>query len=159
MAGLLVVFGSLPWGWHEVWANVWASNEAMAQNIYLADALLILIEVGVIGCLLFGAFRLLQQHTLPGLRAGIFFAAIYVSLALVLVGWLGSHLDTDATIGFIIMAGGLAVLIGLAGYFYLMVPGWRGLLETVERKAGFTAPPIKVIKACASGAARLSAFW
>ncbi len=137
LAALLIVFGSLPMHWHEAWASVWANNETLAKNIYLADALLILIEIGVIGGLLYGAFRLLQQLTLPGLRAGIFFAAIYICLALLLVGWVGGQLDTTATVGFIIMAAALAVLIGLAGYVYLMVPGWRSLLETIEAQGWF----------------------
>jgi preprotein translocase SecE subunit len=137
LACLLVIFGSLPMHWHEAWASVWANNESLAKNIYLADALLILIEIGVIAGLGFLVYRLLQQHTLPGLRAGIFFAAIYLSLALFLVGWAGGQLDLDAAIGFFIMAAALAVLVGLAVYAYLMVPGWRNALETFEAQGWF----------------------
>jgi preprotein translocase SecE subunit len=136
---LLIVFGSLPMHWHEAWASAWKSNEALAKNIYLADALLILIEIGVIVALAVLAYRLLQAHMLPGLRAGVFFAAVYFSVALLLVALLGSQLsaDLDAAVGIAIMVVALAVLLGLAGYVYLMVPGWRNFLEAVETQGWF----------------------
>ena len=139
LVGLLLVFATLPWYWHEAWAKVWAdpANEALKNNVYRADALLILIEIGVIGGLVFGAYRALQKYTLPGLRAGIFFAAIYLCLALFLVGLLGGQLDIDATIGYGVLAVVLAVFIALAGYIYMMVPGWRNLLETIEAQGWF----------------------
>lgn len=141
LAGLLIVFATLPWYWHEGWAAVWAdpAHESLRKNIYLADALLVLIEIGVVAGLAFGAYRTLQQYTLPGLRAGIFFAAIYLALALFLVAWLGGQMGTDmgAVVGFGVLVVVLAILIGLAAYVYLMVPGWRGLLEAFEAQGWF----------------------
>jgi preprotein translocase SecE subunit len=139
LAGLLFVFATLPWYWHAAWAKVWADpgNEALKNNVYLADALLVLIEIGVIGGLVFGAYHLLQKFTLPGLRAGIFFAAIYLVFALSLVGWLGGQLDTSALIGWVILVAALAIFIALAGYVYLMIPAWRNLLETFEAQGWF----------------------
>jgi preprotein translocase SecE subunit len=145
LAGLLLVFAALPFYWHLAWAKVWAdpANEALLKNIYLAEALLILIEIGVIGALAFGAYWALQQYTLPGLRAGIFFAAIYLSFTLILDGWLGGQLDTNATIGWAVLAAVLIVLVGLAGYVYLMVPAWRSLLEAFETQGWFHAASYK----------------
>lgn len=141
LGGLILVFATLPWFWHVGWANVWAGNEAMVKNVYLADALLILIEVGVIGALVYAAYRALQAYTMPGLRAGIFIAAVYVAFCLFIVAWLGGRLDQsfedNAPLGFAVLAAVLAILVGLMGYVYLAVPAWRGLLESFEGQGWF----------------------
>jgi preprotein translocase SecE subunit len=146
LVGLLLVFATLPWYWHAAWAAVWAdpAHEALRKNVYLADALLVLLEIGLVGVLVYGAYMALQKYTLPGLRAGIFFAAIYLFFAMLLVGWLGGQLDHPGSpfeengfVGFVVLVVVLAILVALAGYVYLMVPGWRNLLETIEAQGWF----------------------
>src|SRR5437879_3661215 len=80
LAALGLVFGALPLYWGQGWESL--GNKDLRENIFLADALLILIELGVIGVLVYGAFLLLQQQKQPGVRAGIVIGAIYCFIGL-----------------------------------------------------------------------------
>src|ERR1017187_8190731 len=84
LAALGLVFGALPHYWGLGWDNL--GNEDLRKNDFLADALLILIELGLIGVLVYGAYLLLQQQKTPGVRAGMVLGAIYCFIALWQIG-------------------------------------------------------------------------
>ena len=95
LAGLALVFAALPHYWSEAWNALWANSPDMKKNLFLSDALLILLELAVIGGLVFGAYRLLQQQTQPGVRAGAVIGAIFVFLCLWLAIWIGDELTAE----------------------------------------------------------------
>src|SRR5436853_5738514 len=74
LAALGLVFGALPLYWWQAWESL--GNKDLRENIFLADALLILIELGVIGVLVYGGYLLLQPQKQPGVRAGMGLGAI-----------------------------------------------------------------------------------
>jgi preprotein translocase SecE subunit len=141
LAALALVFGALPLYWGEAWDSIWASNPDMQKNLFLADSLLILLEIAVIFGLLYAGYQLLQKDTQPGTRAGATIGAVYLFLCLWLTFWLGGTMESQFAnqpmVGLGVMA---AIFIGLAaaaGYLYLMVPGWMGLMESVEHQGWF----------------------
>jgi len=143
LAGLGVIFGALPLYWSQGWESAFAENKDFRENMFLSDALLVLLELVVIGALAFGAYRLLQQYTQPGLRAGAVIGATYVVASLWFASWLGTgplstNFADNPTVGWAVMA----VLLA-AGYVYLMVPGWLGLMESLETQGWFHANPYK----------------
>jgi preprotein translocase SecE subunit len=141
LLALGLVFGAIPLYWGEAWDSLWASNPEMKANLFLADSLLIMIELAVIGLLAYGGFLLLQSQTQPGVRAGAFFGAIYMFLALWLVFWLGIQMESQFAnqpmVGYGVMAGIFVALVGAAGYVYMAVPGFLGLMETIETQGWF----------------------
>src|SRR6266852_2701986 len=88
LAGLWFIFGGLPMLWSMGWDSLWVDYPVLQKNVFLSDALLILIELLVIGCLAFAAYCALQAQTQAGLRAGIIFLAVYFFLA----AWIGAWL-------------------------------------------------------------------
>jgi preprotein translocase SecE subunit len=141
LAGLGLVSAGLPMLWSNSWDRIFAENPDLKNNAFLSDALLILIELLVIGGLVYGAFIALQQQTQPGMRAGAVFLALYVFAALWFSAWLGevmvNQFRDDPTLGWTVLVVMLAALLGGAGYVYAMVPGWMNFLETVEHQGWF----------------------
>jgi preprotein translocase SecE subunit len=141
LAALVLVFGALPLYWGLGWDSL--QNREMRDNVFLADALLILIELGVIGVLLYGAFLLLQQQKQAGVRAGIFIGAAYCFVCLWLTFFIGERLesrnlaDSSNVVGWGVMAVIFAALVGAAGYVYVAIPGFLGLMETIEHQGWF----------------------
>src|SRR5262245_19098474 len=84
-----LVFSALPLYWVEGWESFWASNPDLQKNIFLADSLLILLELGVVGTMAFGIYMLVQGYTQPGLRAGAVIGAVYLFLCLWFTFFLG----------------------------------------------------------------------
>ncbi|HZZ79679.1 MAG TPA: preprotein translocase subunit SecE [Gemmataceae bacterium] len=150
-AGLLFsfffIFGLVPLFWSQAWAKMWASSQDMVENVFLMDTLLLLLDAVIIAGFAYGVYTVSQRHTKQGLRAGVFFAVIYLSAVFIAVGWLGNQLEQtvgdNAAAGWGILAVTLAVFVGLAVYVYLMVPGWRAFLETFEQQGWFHAIPYK----------------
>src|SRR5579872_2580934 len=95
LLGLGIIFGGLPYGWIQGWESMFEEGSDLRKNEFLRDALLILIDVLAIGGLVYGAYRLLQQYTQPGLRAGIFFFAIYLFATIGVAVWIGSLLENQ----------------------------------------------------------------
>jgi preprotein translocase SecE subunit len=147
LAGLWFIFGGLPLLWSMGWAALWEDYLGLKKNEFLSDALLILIELLVIGCLAFAAYRALQPQTQAGLRAGIVFLAVYFFFAGWIGAWLGGAMvqqfPDDPAVGWSVLAIVLAALLAGAGYVYMMVPGWLGFLETVEHQGWFHAHAFK----------------
>jgi preprotein translocase SecE subunit len=141
LAALGLVFAGLPWGWDAAWNSVFKDNEDLRKNAFLSDALMLLLELVVIGALAYVGYRALQTLTEPGTRAGIVFFAAILFLTLWIGVSLGASLEeqfSDNTMlgGIIIGAVMLGLLAGVI-YVYLMVPAWRNLLETIESQGWF----------------------
>jgi preprotein translocase SecE subunit len=142
LAGLAFVFGALPMLWSDGWDALFAASEDLKKNVFLSDALLILVELLVIGGLAYGAYVGLQTYTQPGLRAGIVFMALAAFLTFALAAWLGGTIEQqfeDPTVGFGILFVIIAVLLGAVGYVYLKVPGCLQLFEAIEHQGWFHA--------------------
>ncbi len=145
LAACSLIFGALPLYWFMGWESVFESNKTMRENLFLADALLILIELTLIGGLVVAAYRVLQLQAQPGLRAGIVIAAVYLFLSVWLAFWVGERLadagfsSDGPVVGWVMMALIFAVPAGLAGFVYVAVPGWLGFMETLEHQGWFHA--------------------
>jgi preprotein translocase SecE subunit len=147
LAGLWFIFGGLPMLWSMGWDLLRVDYPDLHKNLFLSDALLILIELLVIGGLGVAAYRALQPQTQAGLRAGIVFLAVYVFLAACICAWLGAlmvqQFPEDPAVGWTVLAVVIGALLAGAGYVYAMFPGWMGFLETVEHQGWFHAHAFK----------------
>jgi preprotein translocase SecE subunit len=147
LAGLWFIFAGLPLLWSMGWDTLWMDNPDLKKNVFLSDALLILIELLVIGGLAFASYRALQPQTQPGLRAGIFFLTVYVFAVLWIGAWLGSLMDQqfedNPPLGWTVLAALVGGMLAGAGYVYMMVPAWMGFLETAEHQGWFHAHAFK----------------
>jgi len=147
LTGLWLIFAALPLGWSWGWDSLWANNKDMRENLFLADALLILLDLALIGGLVYCAYQALQQYTLPGLRAGIVLAALYLFLCAWFALWLGTQLqdrfDENAALGWTVLAVVVSALIGGAGFVYLTIPAFLGFMETVEHQGWLHATSYK----------------
>src|SRR5260370_15789688 len=76
LAGLWFIFGGLPMLWSMGWDLLRVDYPDLHKNLFLSDALLILIELLVIGGLRVASYRALQPQTHAGLRAGLVFPAL-----------------------------------------------------------------------------------
>ena len=122
LAGLGFVFAGLPMLWSMVWESFWTESLGFKPNDFLAEALLILIEMLVIGGLLFFSYGALQQQKQPGLAPGIVFAAIYIFIVLWIGSWLGGVMDNQFSdnhmLGWIVLAFTMGLM--LAGRQFLL---------------------------------------
>jgi preprotein translocase SecE subunit len=147
LAGFWFITAGLPMLWSIGWNTLFASNNEVRENHYLSDALLILVELLVIGGLVIGAYRVLQTQTQVGLRAGIVFLAIYLFGVVWFAAWLGGVMDDqyreNPTVGWTVLAVIVGVLLAGAGYLYAKVPGWRFFLEAAEHQGWFHAYSFK----------------
>ncbi len=141
LAGLAVVFSALPTLWAIGWDSVFEYNVDLKRNVFLSDALLILVELLLIGAMSYGAYVGLQQLTQSGVRAGAFFLAVLAFAAVWIVASLSELLarDFDPTVGWVLLVLILAALLGGLGYLYAKVPGWMQLLEAIEHQGWFHA--------------------
>ena len=78
LIGLAFILGLLPWTWEEGWQTAFANTVDLKKNAFLSGALLVLVELLVVGVLTYFAFQALQKQTEPGVRAGMFFFAIFL---------------------------------------------------------------------------------
>src|SRR5438105_3272069 len=67
LACLWFIFAGLPEMWGRAWDQTFRENLDLKNNIFLSDALLILLDLVVIGGFAFAGFRILQQQTQPAL--------------------------------------------------------------------------------------------
>jgi len=147
LAGVGIVFAGLPVLWELVWKSVWESSLGFKPNDFLSEALLILVELLAVTMLLVLAYGQLQKHSLPGLRAGSFFAAVALFIALWIGALLGSQLETqfenEPALGWVVLCAVVGAILGGVGYLYLMVPAWMAFLEAVEHQGWFHGVPYK----------------
>lgn len=142
LGGLALIFSIVPTLWWIGWESMWAQNTDMQRNVFLADALLILLDLLVLGGLGYGAYVCLQTQKQPGVRAGMVFMAIFAFAALCIVAWFSDSIarqDFDPPVGWAILVVTLAVLLGGIGYLFAKVPGWMQFLEWIEQQGLFHA--------------------
>ena len=146
LAGLGFVFGGLPMLWSDGWDALFASTKELKDNVFLSDALLILVELLVIGGLIYAAYVGLQQNTQPGVRAGMVFLAVGAFASLWLCAWLGDSMSRggenrqfEPGVGIPVLAAVLVALLGGLGYVYAKVPGCLQFFEAVEHQGWFHA--------------------
>jgi len=141
LAGLGFIFAALPMLWMVFWDAYLVTSLGLEKNDFLSSALLIMLELGVIGALVYGAYLLLQSQKRPGVRAGIVFAAIGIFAILSFAFWLGEVLndqfEENATLGWIILGLVIGGLLAGLGYLFVAVPGWARFLEAVEEQGWF----------------------
>lgn len=147
LAGLWVILAGLPKFWGDSWQAAFASHDDLRKNLFLSEALLILVELVVIAGLVFAAYRGLQQLVLPGVRSGIIFVAVMIFAALLIGAWVGTVMydprGGNATVGWIVLGGVVGGLLGGIGFLYLRAPGWYALMETAELQGWFHARAYK----------------
>src|ERR1700676_2709344 len=95
LGGFGFVFAALPMLWSMAWFGIWIETFGFEKNDFLSSALLILLELGVIGGLIYAAYYALQKQTQPGVRAGMIMWAIILFLTLWIGSWLGSLMDRE----------------------------------------------------------------
>jgi preprotein translocase SecE subunit len=141
LACLWIVFAGLPEFWTRAWAEIFKDSTDLRKNVFLSDALLILSDLLLIAVVCFGTFRMFQQQTQPGLRAGVFFGVLYLFLVLLLCGWLGGlmqdQFQENPPLGWAVLGAVFAAFVGGAGYVYVAIPGWMNFLEAVEHQGWF----------------------
>jgi preprotein translocase SecE subunit len=136
LGSLWVVFGGLPTLWDEY---VPLANEFLSSALLLIAALIVALGLWYVG------YQLEKGHVQPGLRAGVFFGALFIYL----VGWLtlsvcGSFLETRdlGAAGAIITAAiGLGLVFGI--YWIFTKPGFAAWLQRVEERGWLHALPYK----------------
>ena len=147
LAGLGFVFAGLPMLWSMAWQSFWTESLGFKPNDFLAEALLILIEMIVIGGLLFFSYGALQQQKQPGLRAGIVFAAIYIFIVLwvgvLLGGVMDNQFSDNHALGWTVLAVVMGLMLAAGGFVYLQAPGWYRFVDTVEHQGWFHAHAYK----------------
>ena len=141
LAGLGFIFAGLPMLWSLAWEAFWTGSLGFKANEFLAEALLILLELVVIGTLIFFTYGALQQHTQHGLRAGIVFAALCAFVVLWIGAWLGGVMDDqfrdNPALGWAVLALVMGAMLVGAAVVYLHAPGWYRFLDAVEDQGWF----------------------
>src|SRR5581483_646727 len=139
LAALWVVFAGLP----ALWTDVLQLSSHL--NEFLSDALLLVSDLVLAVALWWVGYRILRTQTQPGLRAGIFLAAIEIFFILwigVALGRLLQTQDFGAGLGAAVTV--VVMLVLAAGVAYLfLTPGWFGLLRSFEEQGWFTQTPYK----------------
>jgi preprotein translocase SecE subunit len=140
---VIFVFGGLP----AIWDHMLGISEAVAAgeepvlNPFLSGALLFLVMIGVAVLLWYVGRELERSHRQHGLRAGVFFGALAITLVLWLVTKLGNMMTTGdelnpISVGFV----GLLLVGLLLGLFWLFrQPGFARWLGRVEDAGWFHA--------------------
>jgi len=149
LAGLGLIFGTLPWGWRQVIPK--------QVNEFLSGALLLLAGLVAIALVLTAWYKLDQKFARPGLRGGSFVAAATIFFAAWLIITIGNVIDGaehrgDAAgmIGTLLLAG--IVLVGVFSF----LPAMHSIVGSSDSKTTVGSPsrPSKATKACASAARR-----
>jgi preprotein translocase SecE subunit len=102
---------------------------------------LILLELALIAFLAVATYRVVQQYTQPGLRAGAVIGAVYLFGCLWFALWLGGTMESQFAsqpmVGVGVMVAIFLALAAGAGYVYMTVPGWLGFMEAIEHQGWF----------------------
>src|ERR1043165_1763598 len=140
LAGLWFVLAGLPEIWGRLWDQRFESNRELRENVFLSGALLIILDLIAAVGLLFVGYRVLQGQTQPGLRAGIFFLAIYLFIALWFIFWLGRQLQDqfpEPAVGVSVMVVVFGALLAGGASVYMAFPRWMGVLDRLEPQGWF----------------------
>ena len=136
LVSLWVVFAGLPY--------LWGTYVPMA-NEFLSDALLLIATLIVGMGLWYVGSQLEKGQAQHGLRAGVFFAALFIFL----IAWLslnviGHYLeDRVGGAGGAVITAAVAVALAYGVYWAFMKPAFAGWLQRVEDRGWFHALPYK----------------
>jgi preprotein translocase SecE subunit len=138
LASIWVVLAGIPVVWAEVLHIPDYVNEFLSATLLAMVCGTAAVVVGYV------AYLLLRNQQQPGLRAGIFFAAVMIFLAL----WIGEAIanlsDQRGDPAISMTIGGAVALVILAGAGFLFLQqGWGRLLETIEDQGWFHARAFK----------------
>ncbi len=126
LAAFGLVFGAIPHFWWQGWESFFAENETLKANVFLSEALLILLELGVIAGFIYGAYVASQQLTEPGVRAGIALVAVTIFFALCIIAALGGALvdqfGDNPVMGWIVLLLVFGAIVGGVGYLLWASP-------------------------------------
>lgn len=143
---LIFVFGLLPTIWDEVWGITAAAAAGLEPpiNPFLSGVLLLITMIVVGAAIWWLGMQLDRQHAQPGLRAGIFFGAVAITIVLWLVTKIGHMMASDE--GNVIGMGFAGIMV--AGFGFLIAwlfsqPGFARWLGRVEDAGWFHAVPYK----------------
>jgi len=140
LASIWIVLAGIPEFFHRVvpLVELTKSHANKEGNEFLAAALILMASIAAAGGLGYLAYRLIQNYTTRGLRAGIFFAAVMIFVSLWIGEALGNRFD-QARLG--VMGMGLTAAVTLAlllgSIFLFLQPGWARFLGTVEDQGWF----------------------
>jgi preprotein translocase SecE subunit len=137
LVALWTVFAGLPLLWWDMVGIV---------NAFLSGALLLVASLVLITALLYGAYHLEKNVSMPGLRAGVFLAALGLYLATWLtVPIIGNFMATRQIENMIALI--ITALIGAGLLFLLFLlftsAGFSGWLRRLEDHGWFHAIPYK----------------
>ena len=141
LAGLGLVLGAIPHYWWLGWESAFAANENLKNNVFLSEALLILVELCVIGGLVYAAYHASQKLTEPGVRSGIVLMALVIFAALNLCALIGGSLENQfaesPAVGWIVLAALFAAVVGGVGYLVWASPVVFNLLIALQDQNWF----------------------
>jgi len=142
LVAIAVVFYLLPEFWHKVLTPYISTVPESPVDA----ALLWLVDLGVLGGVVYGGLRLLAVHKVPGIRAGIALAVVgfyCVSLIVLGIGGLLEHgLAMVPSVGAAITIVIGAVLLGFAGSLYFR-KSFEGWLIAAEEQGWFSMTSYK----------------
>jgi preprotein translocase SecE subunit len=134
---IAVVFYLLPRGWHRI---------SMAPGSAVDTAILCVVDVAVLGGLIYLGLRWLNRHRISGLRAGIVVGVIgFYCLSLVALGFGGMFERSLANVPLLGLSLTIVIWLGLVGmagslYFRKNFESW---LITAEGQGWFNATSYK----------------
>lgn len=141
LAALGLVFGAIPYLWWQGWESAFVGNETLKNNVFLSEALLILLELAVITGLGFEAYRASQQLVDPGVRSGIALVAVVIFIALNVCVMLGDTMeqqyDQNIALGWAVVCLVFAAIIAGVGYLLWASPAVFQLLVAVQDQNWF----------------------
>jgi len=140
LAGIWVVLAGIPEFFHRIvpLVELTKSETNREGNDFLAAALILMASTAAAGGLAYLGYRLIQNYTTRGVRAGIFFAAVMLLVSLWIGEALGNRFD-QARLGVMGMAltGGVTLALLAGTVFLFLQPGWARFMGTVEDQGWF----------------------
>lgn len=134
LLGTWIVLAGLPLVWDVL---IHAENEYLSATLQMMLCAAAAVGIG------YGAYLLLRNQHQVGLRAGIFFAAVMIFVALWIAEAVGNMSHGGDTAIALAIGGIIALgLIGGSGFLFLQ-PGWGRFLETVEEQSWFHGTTFK----------------
>jgi preprotein translocase SecE subunit len=140
LASVALVFSALPMFWGETLQIPAYTNDFLSSALLFVVAALAITGLWIVGQ------RVVGGSSIPGVRAGAFFAAVMIFCAVWIVIKLGGgvarqveEVGAGATVLGVMLA---ALLAGIA-YLFVASPNWASLMEAIEHQGWFHASPYK----------------
>ncbi len=140
LGSVALVFAALPMLWSETLRIPEHSNP------FLSSALLLVLSLVAIAGLWYVGRGVVGGSSIPGVRAGAFFAAFLIFTAFWIVAKIGVGMETqveEVGAGATVLGVVLAALLAGIVFLFLASPNWASLMEAVEHQGWFHALPYK----------------